>query len=104
MQASTKVDLKILARLLQRADMPTQQEIAKECKVDQGFVSRAQAGDLKRITRRVRRLWSYVNMRKGDLKIPANLRHAVEAYLLAGGDPTLLEKQIDLLLAMSHRS
>lgn len=99
MQATSNVNLHRLSILLKAAALPSQIDIARACNVDQGFVSRAANGKLRRVTPRVDRLWRYVNMRLQGTQVPEKIEGAVRTYLEAGGDPELLRRQIELLQA-----
>lgn len=116
METSTALDR--LAQLLRTPGLPPQKVVAAGAKVDQGLVSRARNGLLKRMTPRVERLLAYANMRVGELKqVPATgevrrvgakqpiqprrrredvLQH-VGRYLADGFDGTLLIQQLHVL-------
>jgi hypothetical protein len=93
------VNLDDLSRLLKSRSLPSQSEIAKEINTDQGFITHAKRGDLRRVTPRVRRLYSYVSMRLVKEPVPASVARGVKAYLSGGGDPALLLQQIEILSA-----
>lgn len=111
--------LRKLAETLRARPMGTQQRIAALAGVDQSLVSRARAGQLRRITPKVVRLIEYVNkhvdaVSEVALSAPMRGRRAsrprpvdpesvavalrkVEQYIADGYDVGLVVSQLDLL-------
>jgi hypothetical protein len=82
----------------------TQKELAIRAQVDQGLISRLRNNKLRRVTPRVRRIWKYVNSRTPLPSSPNHLATSLNAYLMVGGDPEFLTKQIDLLRDILDRA
>ena len=78
----------------------TQMAVAAAVGVDQGYVSRARHGQIKRATARSARLLGYVNMRLEEHRLPVPVTDAAKAFLASGGDPAVLAQSIRLLLAV----
>lgn len=100
---SNPADLELLQKLLRTPGLPKQKVIAASARVDQGLVSRARNGGLKRITPRVRRLFDKVGEQVASLSA---LSDAVSAEALSAPiNPRLAEErevvlqQIDRYLA-----
>lgn len=112
------VDLKILAEQLRQDGMPTQAVIAEAIGADQGFVSLAKAGKLKRTTPRVVALAQYVSSRISDMRItPADGMAAsptlsaessaadcLRRYLDDGYDETIVIEQLAVLRRAQSKS
>lgn len=109
-----ETDLVRLAVMLRAAGLPTQAVLADEAGVDQGLVSRARRGQLKRSTHRVARLERVVRSRFEQLALVERLAsddgkrcietpgHAevleqVSRYLADGFDASLLVQQLAVL-------
>lgn len=80
----------------------SQEYIALKMGLHQSLISRALNGELKRETKRVRRLCQYVSscyasMRKKQHVIPGDLEEALADYLSAGGATDILLKQLEIL-------
>jgi predicted transcriptional regulator len=82
--------------MLDRGEI-TQDALAKRAKVDQGLISRLKNNKLRRVTPRIKRIWKYVNSRVSMPPSPDHLTTSLNAYLVAGGDPEVLSRQINLL-------
>lgn len=103
MQAEQQVQLAALAASLEglvSSGIVTQTQIALEIGEDQGFVSHALNGQLKRVTARVRKLIDYVDMRISGHTVPEPVLVAAKAYMAGGGNPDLLAQSIRLLSAV----
>ncbi|MCR5876590.1 helix-turn-helix domain-containing protein [Phenylobacterium sp. J426] len=100
MQAKRDYSLDALTRdlnaLLARPGY-TQETIAQRTRLDQPVVSRAKHGTLRRVTPRIERLCDYVDRELRGVAIPDGVARSVQAFLVAGGDPDLLVRSIDLL-------
>ena len=103
MQAQPQAILAALAANLDgliSSGVTTQTQVALDVKEDQGFISHAQHGRLKRVTPRVRKLISYVDMRISGHAVPGPVLEAAKAYMAGGGNPDLLAQSIRLLSAV----
>lgn len=78
----------------------TQTQIAIDIGCDQGFVSNALNGKLRRLTPRVQKLIEYVDMRVTGFAVPRPVLDAAKAYMAGGGNPALLAESIRLLTAV----
>lgn len=101
-----------LAAILHKPGMPTQSAISHAIGVDQPMVSRARNGELKRVTKRVRRLYEYADRKAAELdaltsatatrvgKRPSFTTEVLKDckdYLRDGYDPAILRDQLKVL-------
>lgn len=82
-----------LTRLLASAQLPVQQEIAAAAGVHQSLVSRAQNGQLKRVTAKVCTLLEYARARAGAEEAAAAAAESVDAEEVGG--PAAADGEID---------
>lgn len=74
----------------------TQVEIERDTGVDQTTISRARAGQLKRVTKPLKRLKQYVDMRLRDTRVSTAVSNAAKGFYAAGGSEGDLLASINL--------